>query len=85
MKIAEDVRNYAAEQGITDQAAIEEGLKQKAAEFNEAGAESGRRLNVVVSAVSADKVARYLQPGWRRSSSVSRQLRRRKREQCWTR
>ena len=39
MKITEDVRKYAAEQGITEETAIEEGLKQKATEFNEAGAE----------------------------------------------
>jgi phosphomethylpyrimidine synthase len=39
MKITEDVRKYAAERGLTDAAAIEEGLKQKATEFNEAGAE----------------------------------------------
>jgi phosphomethylpyrimidine synthase len=39
MKITEDVRKYAAEQGITEETAIEEGLKQKATEFNKAGAE----------------------------------------------
>lgn len=39
MRITEDVRRYAKEQGITEEAAIEEGLKQKATEFNEAGAE----------------------------------------------
>ncbi len=39
MKITEDVRKYAAEQGIAEDAAIEEGLKQKAAEFTESGAE----------------------------------------------
>jgi len=39
MKITEDVRKYAAEQGITEETAIGEGLKQKATEFNEAGAE----------------------------------------------
>jgi phosphomethylpyrimidine synthase len=39
MKITEDVRKYAAEQGITEEAAIGKGLKQKATEFNEAGAE----------------------------------------------
>lgn len=39
MKITEDVRKFAAEQGITEEAAIENGLQQKAAEFNEAGAE----------------------------------------------
>jgi phosphomethylpyrimidine synthase len=39
MKITEEVRKYAAEQGIAEEAAIEEGLKQKATEFNEAGTE----------------------------------------------
>jgi phosphomethylpyrimidine synthase len=39
MRITEDVRRYAAEQGITEETAIEAGLKQKATEFNEAGAE----------------------------------------------
>jgi len=39
MRITEDVRKYAAEQGITEEAAIEKGLRQKATEFQEAGAE----------------------------------------------
>jgi phosphomethylpyrimidine synthase len=39
MKITEDVRKYAAEQGITEEAAIKQGLEQKATEFNEVGAE----------------------------------------------
>ena len=39
MKITEDVRKYAAEHAIDESAAIEEGLKEKATEFNEAGAE----------------------------------------------
>jgi phosphomethylpyrimidine synthase len=39
MRITEDVRKYAAEQGITEAAAIQKGLEQKATEFNEAGAE----------------------------------------------
>ena len=39
MKITEDVRKYAAEQGITEDAAIEKGLEGKAAEFAEKGAE----------------------------------------------
>jgi phosphomethylpyrimidine synthase len=38
MKITEDVRKYAAEHGLTDANVIEEGLKQKATEFTEAGA-----------------------------------------------
>jgi len=39
MRITEDVRRFAAEQGINEAAAIEEGLKQKATEFNKGGAE----------------------------------------------
>jgi phosphomethylpyrimidine synthase len=39
MKITQDVRKYAAEQGITEEAAIEEGFRQKATEFAKSGAE----------------------------------------------
>ena len=39
MKIIEDVRRYAAQQGITEEAAIEEGLKQKATECTKSGSE----------------------------------------------
>ena len=39
MKITEDLRKYAAERGLTDAAAIEEGLKQKATECTKSGAE----------------------------------------------
>ncbi len=39
MKITEDVRKYAAQQGIAEETAIEEGLKQKATEFTKTGAE----------------------------------------------
>jgi len=39
MRITEDVRKFAAEQGITEEAAIEEGLKQKATEFTKRGFE----------------------------------------------
>ena len=39
MKITEDVRKYAAENGMSEDAALKEGLKKKATEFNEAGAE----------------------------------------------
>jgi phosphomethylpyrimidine synthase len=39
MKITEDVRKYTAEHGMSEAAALEEGLKKKATEFNEAGAE----------------------------------------------
>jgi phosphomethylpyrimidine synthase len=39
MRITEDVRKYAQEHGLTEEAAIEEGLKQKATEFTEKGSE----------------------------------------------
>jgi hypothetical protein len=39
MRITEDVRKYAAEHGLSEEAAVEEGLKQKATKFKEAGAE----------------------------------------------
>ncbi|MGF1485472.1 MAG: phosphomethylpyrimidine synthase ThiC [Opitutales bacterium] len=39
MKITEDVRRYAEEKGITDDAALTEGLQQKADEFRQKGGE----------------------------------------------
>ena len=39
MRITEDVRKYAAEQGISENEALEKGLKEKSAEFVEKGAE----------------------------------------------
>ena len=39
MKITEDVRKFAAEQGISEEAALEGGLKEKAKEFVEKGSE----------------------------------------------
>jgi phosphomethylpyrimidine synthase len=36
MKITEDVRKYAAEKGLTDEAAISKGLEEKATEFAKA-------------------------------------------------
>lgn len=39
MKITEDVRKYAAEQGITEEAVLEKGLKEKSAEFLERDAD----------------------------------------------
>jgi hypothetical protein len=38
VKITEDVRRYAKEQGISEEAAIQEGLEQKATEFAKSGA-----------------------------------------------
>jgi phosphomethylpyrimidine synthase len=39
MKITEDVRKYAAEQGIVEEEALEKGMKSKAREFAGRGAE----------------------------------------------
>jgi|GraSoiStandDraft_29_1057270.scaffolds.fasta_scaffold1689246_1 phosphomethylpyrimidine synthase len=39
IKITEDIRKYAAEHGISEEAALEVGLKEKAKEFAEKGAE----------------------------------------------
>jgi phosphomethylpyrimidine synthase len=39
MKITEDVRKYAAEHGISNEVALEEGLKEKATEFAKSGSE----------------------------------------------
>ena len=35
----QDVRKYAAEQGISEESAIKKGLEQKATEFTKAGSE----------------------------------------------
>ena len=37
MRITEDVRRYAAEQGLSEEAAPKQGLEEKAAEFAKAG------------------------------------------------
>jgi phosphomethylpyrimidine synthase len=39
MRITEDVRKYTAEQGISENEGLEEGLMEKSAEFVEKGAE----------------------------------------------
>ena len=39
MKITEDVRKYAAEQGISEAEAVTRGMKEKSSEFLEKGAE----------------------------------------------
>ena len=38
MKITEDVRKYAAEQGLAAEEALAEGMQQKSAEFRDKGA-----------------------------------------------
>ena len=39
MKIAEDVRKYAAEQGMSESEALEKGLEETSAEFVKKGSE----------------------------------------------
>jgi phosphomethylpyrimidine synthase len=39
MKISEDVRKYAAEQGVSENDALKAGMEQKSREFTAAGAE----------------------------------------------
>ena len=39
MRITEDVRRYAAQQGLSEEAAVKKGLEEKATEFAKAGAE----------------------------------------------
>ena len=39
MKITEDVRKYAAGKGLTEDEALQEGMREKSAEFAEQGAE----------------------------------------------
>jgi phosphomethylpyrimidine synthase len=39
MKITEDVRKYAAKQGLAESEALEKGLKEKSVEFAEKGSE----------------------------------------------
>ncbi|MCB1627684.1 MAG: phosphomethylpyrimidine synthase ThiC, partial [Xanthomonadales bacterium] len=39
MKITQDVRDYAAEQGLSDQQALEQGMADKAREFRQQGGE----------------------------------------------
>jgi len=39
MRITQDVRDYAAKQGLDDDIAVEAGMKEKAAEFRNQGSE----------------------------------------------
>jgi phosphomethylpyrimidine synthase len=39
MKITEDVRKYAAEKGIGENEALEEGMREKSTQFNKQGSE----------------------------------------------
>jgi phosphomethylpyrimidine synthase len=39
MKISEDVRQYSAAQGLSEEEAVEKGMEEKSKEFAEAGSE----------------------------------------------
>ena len=39
MKITQDVRDFAAQQGVSEQAALQKGMEVKAVEFRKSGAE----------------------------------------------
>ena len=43
MKITQDVRDYAAAQGVSDEEALKKGMQQKAVEFVSSGAEVYRK------------------------------------------
>jgi phosphomethylpyrimidine synthase len=43
MKITQDVRDFAAAQGVSDEEALKKGMEQKAVEFVSAGAEVYRK------------------------------------------
>ena len=44
MKITQDVRDYAAKQGLAESAALNEGMREKAEQFRRDGAEVYRKL-----------------------------------------
>ena len=44
MKITQDVRDYAAKQGIAETEALEKGMEEKAIEFVKTGAEVYRKV-----------------------------------------
>jgi phosphomethylpyrimidine synthase len=44
MKITQDVRDYAAQKGLTDEAALQAGMREKAEEFKKAGAKIYREI-----------------------------------------
>jgi phosphomethylpyrimidine synthase len=45
MKITQDVRDYAAQKGLEEQAALEAGMQEKAEEFKKAGAKIYQEIN----------------------------------------
>jgi phosphomethylpyrimidine synthase len=53
MKITQDVRDYAAKVGVTEQAAIEAGMKEKAQEFKQSGGKIYQEISSAGSPESA--------------------------------
>jgi uncharacterized protein YllA (UPF0747 family) len=53
MKFTEDVRKYAAEQGIAEEEALKKGMEEKSKEFVEKGAEVGfAKSNTLLTVLS---------------------------------
>ena len=50
MKITEDVRKYAAEQGIAEEEALKKGMEEKSKEFVEKGAEVYAKAGILAYA-----------------------------------
>ena len=53
MKITQDVRDYAAKVGVTEQAAIEAGMREKAQEFKQSGGKIYQEIGSTGSPESA--------------------------------
>ncbi len=49
VEIAEDVRKYAAEQGLAEEEALQTGMEKKTREFNKAGRRFTRSVNSLTS------------------------------------
>ena len=49
MKITEDVRKYAAEQGVSEEEALDKGLEEKSREFSKSGRSFTRRREGLVN------------------------------------
>ncbi len=56
MKITEDVRKYAAEQGIAEEEALKKGMEEKSKEFTEKGARFTRRCEAFPTAPAHEQL-----------------------------
>ena len=61
MKITEDVRKYAAEQGLREEAALKVGMEQKSEEFTEQGAELYQKASTMISKSRPSKACRVIE------------------------